>query len=64
MSAEILAQRLKDRIAQEVAANHTRMDKGVPHDEYMKLVGRNVALGDLKGFIAEAMKDIGESDDD
>lgn len=64
MSVEVLVQRLNQAIKNEIASNHAEMDKGVAHDVYMKLVGRNAALVKFKGTIAEEAKGLGAEDDD
>lgn len=64
MSVEIFAQRLKDRLAAEVKSNHAQMDKGVAHDEYMKLVGRNAQCAKTADIINEEVKKLGAEDDE
>lgn len=62
---EILVERLRASIAKEIAANHAEMDKGKSHDEYMKLVGRNVALTKVSTqTIKECFQDLQRQEDD
>jgi len=44
MSALRIAELVLNRAKERLAENHANMDKGVPHDQYMKLVGRNAEL--------------------
>jgi hypothetical protein len=44
MSALRMAELVLNRSKERMAENHAQMDKGCGHDQYMKLVGKNVEL--------------------
>ena len=66
MSIEIFIGRLKQRLTTEIASNHAEMDKGKPHDEYMKLVGRNAGTAKALDMMREVAKEVfgGEEGDE
>lgn len=47
-----------NRIDSKISDNHEAMDAGLDYDKYMKKVGANQELGDLRAFV------VGLSDDD
>jgi hypothetical protein len=66
VSVEIFIGRLKKRLQDEIANNHAEMDKGKPHDEYMKLVGRNAGTTKAIEMMREVAKEVfgGEEGDE
>ncbi len=57
--AELIFVRTKERIAE----NHAQMDKGVGHDQYMKLVGKNVELRWVQDITREFLEKVEGEDE-
>ncbi len=55
MSAIRFADLLRKRITERVAEHHTQMDKGQGTEQYLKLVGRQRQLYEMRGWINDAM---------
>lgn len=49
MNKRAILKRIKDRISD----NHESMDTGLEHDTYMRKVGANEELKDLRDFVVE-----------
>ena len=66
MSAIRFADLLRARITEKVAEHHTSMDKGAGPEQYLKLVGRQQQLKEVRGWISEALNrvDSEEGEDD
>lgn len=52
------------KIDEKIAQNHAAMDAGPPYESYLKLVGRNQQLTEVKQWVSEIKKAVGEDDDD
>lgn len=50
------------RIDSKISDNHESMDAGLEHDKYMRKVGANEELSDLRSWIVELSDD--DADDD
>lgn len=55
---------LVQRCDERLSMNHTAMDAGLPHDTYLKLVGRNQQLTEFKQWVSEEFKKAEVHDDD
>jgi hypothetical protein len=66
MSAIRFADLLRARITEKVQEHHTSMDKGAGPEQYLKLVGRQQQLKEVRGWITDAlnMVDSEEGEDD
>ena len=65
MSAIRLAEIILKRSKEKIEEHHKQMDKGVSHDAYLKLVGRNAELKEVISMTRETLDKIeGEDVDD
>jgi len=63
MSALRMAELILKRSQERVEENHAQMDKGGGHDQYMKLVGKNVELRWIQGITKDFLAQVeGEED--
>lgn len=53
MNKRIILQRIDTKISD----NHDAMDTGLEHDKYMRKVGANEELSDLRQFVVELSDD-------
>lgn len=56
MSAIRFADLLRKRITERVTEHHTQMDKGQGTEQYLKLVGRQRQLIEMRGWINDALE--------
>lgn len=66
MSAIRFADVLRARITEKVQEHHAAMDKGAGPEQYLKLVGRQQQLKEMRGWINDALArvDSEEGEDD
>lgn len=58
MSALRMAELVLNRTKERMAENHAQMDKGCGHDQYMKLVGKNVELKWIQTIVREFLEKV------
>lgn len=66
MSMIDFAAKMRKLIAEKKEANRVKMEQGVNHDTYMRLVGRNSELREINDWIVEVVNQIDsqEGEDD
>ena len=65
MSAIRLAEIILKHCNEKIEEHHAQMDKGVPHEAYLKLVGRQAELKAVRSMTRDALAQIvGEDVDD
>lgn len=58
MSALRIAELILVRARERLEENHIQMDKGLGHDQYMKLVGKNVELRWIQDITREFLTQV------
>ncbi len=66
MSAIRFADLLRGRIREKEQEHHAAMDKGAGPEQYLKLVGRQQQLKEVRGWIGDALNQVDseEGEDD